>query len=138
MSAGRSDFVVSVSLAKGLYNCHRCNKGGKIANLGPAFTFSGASPAREAKAAVIKRKFYDWLAAQMRELGDRERRMARKAVFASQALQLGVGWPTDALAWLALADWHHSQRQFDEFWQNATDKCGRLQLYRQWRRGSRG
>jgi len=61
-----------------------------------------------AKAAITKRKFYDWLGAQMRDLRDRERRLARKAALAAQALQLGVGWPTDALAWLALAHWYNS------------------------------
>jgi len=63
-------------------------------------------------------------------------RLAQKAALASKAIELGVGWPVNHWAWLILSDWYDIQRQFPEFWQDASDKCGRLPLYRRWRRGS--
>jgi len=136
-STGRTDFVVSVNLDKGLYNCFRCNRGGKIANLGPAFTF-GRQTVRIRCADIKKREFQQWLDSRMKEMGDKERRLARRAALAGQVLQNRVAWPVDPMAWAVLAGWYDSQRQFEAFWQGASDKCGRLALYRQWRRGTRG
>jgi len=133
----RDDFVVSIDLNKGVYFCHRCNRGGKIENLFPAFTFFGSSPARIRKADVKKREFQQWLAAKMSEMANRERRLAQKAALASQAIQLGVEWAVNHLAWLALADFYDARRQFETFWQDSTDRIGRLELYKQWRRGTR-
>jgi len=135
-STGRTNFVVAVSLDKGLYNCHRCARGGKIQKLAAAFSFSQPKP-RIRRADVPKRQFQQWLDSRMKELADRERRMAWKADLSSQALKINVGWPINQMSWLALADWYHERRRFEVFWQQATDKCGRFTLYRQWRRGSR-
>jgi hypothetical protein len=95
----------------------------------------GQPQARIRRADVRKQQFREWLWGQMDKLGDRERLLARRARWAEAALQLGVGWPTVHLAWLVIADWHKAQRTFNEFWEQATDKCGRLQLYSQWCRG---
>jgi hypothetical protein len=71
----------------------------------------------------------------MKQMADRERRMERKARLASAAIELGVGWPVNHLAWLKLADWYNARAAFDRFWEQAVDRCGRLELYRRWRRG---
>ena len=126
--------MVAVTLAKGLYFCHRCNKGGKIQNLAPAFSFA-SSPVRIRTADIKKREFQQWLDSRMKELGDRERRLGQRAALAGQVLQNRVPWPVDQMAWAVLADWYKSQRTFETFWQDATDRCGRFGLYRQWRRG---
>jgi hypothetical protein len=134
-ATSRTDFTVALNLSKEVYFCHRCNSGGKIANLGPAFTFGTTSPARTRKADIPKRQFADWLDAKMSELGDCERKLAQKAADAAAALKLGAGWPLNHLAWGLLGDYYHAQHQFESFWQQATDRCGRLGLYKQWRRG---
>jgi transposase-like protein len=133
-STGRTDFVVSVNLDKAVYYCHRCNRGAKIQNLAPAFQLGQPKP-RIRRADIKKRQFREWLDSRMTQLADCERRLARRALWASQALKLGVGWPVSDLVWLVLGDFYQAQRTFETFWQDATDKCGRLELYRRWRRG---
>jgi len=42
------------------------------------------------------------------------------------------------MAWAVLSSWYDSQRQFETFWQDASDKVGRLALYKAWRRAGKG
>jgi hypothetical protein len=34
-----------------------------------------------------------------------------------------------------IADWYQAKPRFEQSWEAASDKCGRLQLYKEWRRG---
>jgi len=81
----RHDFTVAVSANGQLFNCHRCHKGGNVRSLRPAFQF-GQPKVRIRKADIPKRQFREWLAARMTELGNRERRMERKAVWRPRRL----------------------------------------------------
>jgi len=67
----------------------------------------------------------------MTEMCNRERHMEWKARLASKAIELGMGRAVNHLAWLKLADWYDAKAAFERFWEQAGDKCGRLQRYKE-------
>jgi hypothetical protein len=126
---GRCRQTVAVT-DDGLYFCHRCHNGGHVRSLARQLGYA-IPPTRIRKASIRKARFHNWLLAKMQQLGDEERRLARRAEWAQTALGF---YPDMEAAWEALAAWHHGRRRFEVFWESASDKIGRLNLYRHWRK----
>jgi hypothetical protein len=121
---------LTVAIHGELFFCHRCHRGGSVRQLARSQGLN-VPRARVRKGNGPKLAFRAWLSGKMAEMADRERRLARRAEWAKAAL---VHSPDSEPAWAALADWHHAERQFQTFWQSATDNTGRYWLYRQWRK----
>jgi hypothetical protein len=65
------------------------------------------------------------------------RDVERRYQLAIAALTANVSRPVYHIAWLAISDWYQAKPRFEQFWEAASDRIGRLELYRQWRRGTR-
>jgi len=85
---------------------------------------------RVARAEVRKQEFRRWLFDKMGNMAALERRLYARARWARACLHF---FPDHELAWAALAAHVHSERQFEIFWEAASNRIGRLGLYRSWR-----
>lgn len=128
--SGGSRLTVSFDEHKGIAHCFRCQ-----------WTASTRSLARQQgielpqraipKTWVRKEEFRKWLLKIMGEMANRERRVRNLAEWAKVALK---EFPDMESAWTVLADWYHSERAFNLFWETVSDRTGRFLLYRDWRR----
>jgi hypothetical protein len=73
--------------------------------------------------------FEKWLSAKYTELADYERRLARRAEWATTAL---IYFPDFTAAWDALAQWYHKQRALEAWFEIAECREGRIELFKQW------
>ena len=124
---GRSKLTVAI--AGDLFYCHRCQRGGSVRSLARVQGIS-LPPARLRKANIPKLQFRAWLSRNLSELGNEERGIARRALWAAVALSF---FPDMEIAWTALAKWYHNRHRFEMFSQSASDRVGRYWMYRQWR-----
>jgi hypothetical protein len=121
---------LTVAIRSELYFCHRCHRGGSVRSLARRQGLSLPAP-RIKKANLPKARFRAWLSAKMIEMGNTERRLYRRAQFAQAALS---DFSDMEAAWAVLAECYDRERDFEIFWERATDKIGRYWLYRQWRK----
>lgn len=126
---GHMRLTVAFDEAKGVAHCHRCkwstNKW-KLARSQGVFI----APHKPGLAKLRVRKFRAWLAATSITMADRERHLARRAIWAEAALAY---FPDMESAWTALASWYNERHAFECFWRACTDNIGRKQLYLMWR-----
>ena len=127
---GRSQFTVSFNETKGVAFCHRCHRSSNVRGLAREQDVSIPERAPE-RARIRKKEFRRWLSKVSGEMANRERRLARRAGWAEAALSF---YPEHPAAWNALAEWYHSQRNFELYREAARDKIGRFHLYKMWRR----
>jgi hypothetical protein len=120
----------TVAITSDLYYCHRCHRGGHIRSLARQLGHT-LPPLRLRKANIPKAQFRTWLFEKMQELGDEERRLSCRAEWAKAALRF---YPDMEEAWTALALWYHREPYFRIFWESASHKIGRFNLYRHWRK----
>jgi hypothetical protein len=71
------------------------------------------------------------LAAKYSELAVREFELNRKAKIARIALHYFPNW---GAAWQVLANLYHEEQELSDFFEAASDRIGRLALYKAWRR----
>jgi hypothetical protein len=124
---------LTVAVHDQVYFCHRCHRGGNIRGLAQAQGFT-LPPIRKRLADLAKRCFKQWLSAKSAEMATRERLLYRRFHYAKTCLTF---YPRHEHAWEILREWYSEQRRFAEFWELASDRIGRLELYRQWRRSWR-
>ncbi len=127
--SGHSRLTVALDPVKGVWFCHRCQKGGSVSELARAIGVA-YKPRPSGKAQQKKTEFREFLLKKMAELGNRERKLARSAEWAKAALRF---YPDHEGAWEALARWEHARPWFEHFWLLASCKSGRFELYCQWR-----
>jgi hypothetical protein len=77
-----------------------------------------------------KRQFFDWLDRRYRKLADFDYHTARKAQLAKAVL---IYFPDCEEAWAALGTRYHAERTLTVFFEAASDRLGRFELYRAWR-----
>jgi hypothetical protein len=126
------DRNLTVAIRGELFYCHRCHRGGNIRQLAGSHGVT-LPPPRVRKADKPKAAFRAWLSAKMTKMALREHRTYRRAVWAAVALS---DVPDFEPAWSALADWYHAERYFRLFWESTSDRLGRLELYKSWRRAN--
>jgi len=121
---------LTVSIRGELWFCHRCHKGGNVRSL--AHEHGISLPARRIrKADFNKSQFRAWLSQKMTALGNEERRAYKMKDWACAALYFDSAF---APAWSFLA-WFYTRRYvWERFWESASDRVGRLDLYKAWRR----
>jgi hypothetical protein len=123
---------LTVAIHGDLFYCHRCGRGGHIRQLARVQGIN--LPSRRQGLARLRKMFFeDWLKKKMTDVSKEEFNLHRKASLAHVALQFPE--LSDFLpAWEALRRWHERERSFEYFWSLATDKLGRIHLYRYWRK----
>jgi len=122
--------ALTVSFSREFFFCHRCKSGGRIRDLAHRQGIE-LPPARLRRADVPRVAFRTWLSRMMTTLGNEERRAYKKRDWAVAALYFYRDyWP----AWNYLAWFYDRVRVWEWFWVCATDKVGRFELYRMWRK----
>jgi hypothetical protein len=114
----------------GLWYCHRCLRGGNVRSLAHQQGVTLPLP-RSRKADIPKSQFRAWLSQKMTALGNEERRAYALKQWADAALHF---YPEHQLAWNFLRRFCARRPVWERFWELATDKVGRLALYKRWRR----
>jgi hypothetical protein len=125
---------LTVSIHDDLFYCHRCHRGGSTRQLARAQGLK-LPPPRIGLARLQKRWFGQWLSEKMTEMATRERQLYRQASYARACLTF---YPNHQQAWQILKEWFAEQPKFERFWELASDRLGRLRLYKYWRRRNRG
>ncbi len=121
---------LTVAIHGDLFFCHRCHRGGNVREL--ARSQGLQFPQRRLRLADLPKKWFrQWLSEKSSEMAQRERRLYRQASYAHACLQF---YPQHEGAWEVLRELYSEQRRFQRFWGLASDRIGRFQLYRWWRR----
>src|SRR5215469_2665607 len=136
---GHSRLTVSFT-DDGRFYCHRCSKGGHVAQL--AFRLQIAlPPPRIAKARIRKEEFKRWLSLQMTQMANEEHELVKLWRYGLDLLEFAkstIGEPPNQpqidWAWTQIANYYDEEQRFLDFWQRASDRIGRFGLYRKWRR----
>lgn len=131
--SGHSKLTVSFT-NDGRFYCHRCGRGGHVTGLARKCGIS-IPIARVRLADIPKEKFRTWLREKMSVLANEERRAYRMKESACAALQ---SYPDLVPAWDFLAWFFSQKRVWEQFWESASDKLGRFELYKSWRRANAG
>jgi hypothetical protein len=128
--AGRDQQTVSFTTEVAF--CHRCKWTANATQLARA-QGRALPPRKLGLAARRKRQFFDWLDRRYRQLADFDYNTARKAQLAKAVL---VHFSDCELAWAALASRYHAEHALTVFFEAASDKIGRFELYRAWRQAN--
>jgi hypothetical protein len=120
----------TVSFNNAVAFCHRCKWTANIRQLSHGL---GIVPPKRAPedvhADATVARFKQWLADRCRVAAETERRLAQRAELAKRVL---AKWPDEFTAWDALAKWFHAQRTFQDFWDLASCRTGRIELFKTW------
>ena len=124
---------LTVAIHGNLYFCHRCHRGGSVRRLARTQGIH-VSPRRQGLARLRRMFFESWLRQKMTELSKEEFRLTRKACLAHIALTFPELREDFQPAWSVLATFAEREHVFERFWFLATDRLGRVHLYKYWRR----
>jgi hypothetical protein len=123
---GHARWTGSFSEAKQCGFCHRCKAKITVRSLtGLAF-----APRNPGAARIRQAQFRKWLSEMMSEQSRREYRLHQRAKLAMATLEQ---YPDCEPAWAVLEEWHQAQRAFTRFWECASDRIGRFEVYKTWR-----